>query len=129
VFVLAVEEVSMGIEVEGLDHVALAVSEHALSVRWYRELLGLERSHPEWGDAPAMVMAGNGSGLALFPAGDRPLGFLHLAFRADRARYEAAKETLTREGVAFEEQDHGTSHSIYFADPDGVRLEITTYEM
>jgi hypothetical protein len=45
----------MGIEVEGLDDIAFAVSDHALSVRWYRELLGLERSHPEWGDTPDML--------------------------------------------------------------------------
>jgi catechol 2,3-dioxygenase-like lactoylglutathione lyase family enzyme len=25
--------------------------------------------------------------------------------------------------------DHATAHSIYFADPDGHRLEITTYEL
>jgi catechol-2,3-dioxygenase len=26
-------------------------------------------------------------------------------------------------------QDHGVSHSIYFEDPDGVELELTTYEL
>jgi catechol 2,3-dioxygenase-like lactoylglutathione lyase family enzyme len=119
----------MSMELEGVDHIAFAVSDQALSIGWYRELLGLESAHPEWGDLPAMLMTPSASGLALFPAGDRRHGFLHLAFRADRQCYEAAKELLAREGVPFEEQDHGSAHSIYFADPDGVRLEVTTYEV
>ena len=26
-------------------------------------------------------------------------------------------------------EDHGVAHSLYFADPDGHRLELTTYEI
>jgi hypothetical protein len=32
-------------------------------------------------------------------------------------------------GIAFEFQDHAVSQSIYFDDPDGLRLELTTYEV
>ncbi len=28
-----------------------------------------------------------------------------------------------------ESQDHDVSHSIYFEDPDGVVVELTTYEV
>jgi len=32
-------------------------------------------------------------------------------------------------GIKFEFQDHEISHSIYFRDPDGHALEITTYDL
>jgi catechol 2,3-dioxygenase-like lactoylglutathione lyase family enzyme len=31
--------------------------------------------------------------------------------------------------IEFQFSDHGLAHSIYFEDPDGYRLELTTYEM
>ena len=37
--------------------------------------------------------------------------------------------SLRGRGIAFEFQDHGVSHSIYFQDPDGLQLELTTYEV
>ncbi len=121
----------MAFVVEGLDHVALAVSDQAASKRWYAEVLGLERAFAEeWGDMPAMMMRGSG-GIALFqarPDGGRPF-VSHVAFRVDRANFEAAQDDLRGLGISFEFQDHGASHSIYFEDPDGLRLELTTYDV
>ena len=31
--------------------------------------------------------------------------------------------------ISTEFQDHGISHSIYFQDPDGHQLELTTYDV
>jgi catechol-2,3-dioxygenase len=53
----------------------------------------------------------------------------HFAFRADRANFEAAQETFRERGIAFEFADHGICHSVYVSDPDGHRVEITTYEV
>ena len=36
---------------------------------------------------------------------------------------------LAAEGVEVQFSDHGISHSIYFDDPDGHQLELTTYEV
>jgi catechol-2,3-dioxygenase len=36
---------------------------------------------------------------------------------------------LKKRAIPFEFQDHEISHSIYFRDPDGHRIEITTYEL
>jgi len=52
----------------------------------------------------------------------------HFAFRADRANFETARRELAAKGIVVSYQDHDISHSIYFSDPDGHRLEITTYE-
>jgi catechol 2,3-dioxygenase-like lactoylglutathione lyase family enzyme len=56
------------------------------------------------------------------------VGFHHLAFRVDRENFELAQQDLRAAGIEFEFADHDVSHSIYFSDPDGVRLELTTYE-
>ncbi|HAV64611.1 MAG TPA: hypothetical protein DCY13_19870 [Verrucomicrobiales bacterium] len=75
--------------------------------------------------------------MALFPAKDRSRAmessgprFCHLAFRApNRIEFLEAQEQLRQAGVAFAFQDHEVSQSIYFRDPDGHQLEITTYDV
>jgi catechol 2,3-dioxygenase-like lactoylglutathione lyase family enzyme len=121
----------MGFSVDGLDHVALAVSDHEASERWYREVLGLKRAFvEEWGDRPAVLLARD-SGFALFaaPPGDTGPLVRHVAFRVDRANFEAAQEDLRQRGIAFEFQDHDAAQSIYLEDPDGLLLELTTYDV
>ena len=54
---------------------------------------------------------------------------LHFAMRADRKNFLAAQKELKGRGIDFEFQDHEISHSIYFRDPDGHQIEITTYEL
>jgi catechol-2,3-dioxygenase len=49
--------------------------------------------------------------------------------RADRKNFERAQQELKQRGIAFHFEDHGIAHSIYFRDPDGHELEITTYEV
>ena len=120
----------MAFRVQGLDHVALAVGDQQASESWYRDVLGLEREHADaWGDTPVALMA-EGSGLALFrAAGERAVGLRHIAFRVDRENFDLAQEDLRGRGIVFEFEDHGVSHSIYFQYPDGLRLELTTYEV
>jgi catechol 2,3-dioxygenase-like lactoylglutathione lyase family enzyme len=122
----------MSFHVQGLDHVALAVRDQQVSDGWYRDVLGLEREHADaWGDTPIALMA-HGSGLALFkapPDSNPAVGLRHIAFRVDRENFDIAQDDLRARGIAFEFQDHAVSQSIYFEDPDGLRLELTTYEV
>jgi catechol 2,3-dioxygenase-like lactoylglutathione lyase family enzyme len=125
-------------ELEGFDHVAMGVGDIERSAQWYIEVLGFERLHAgAWNGVPTFVGKGN-TGLALFPvssteksapSGHRELRLLHLAFRANRENFLAAQRELKERGIKFEFQDHEISHSIYFRDPDGHALEITTYEL
>ncbi len=124
-------------KLEGIDHVALVVTDVARSIAWYQKVLGLHRAHEEvWGTCPAIVGVGTTS-LALFqaegftptPCPRNAIAMRHLAFRATRANYERACEELEQQGIAFERQDHSISHSIYIHDPDGHEIEITTYEV
>ena len=124
--------------IAGLDHVAIAVSDLARSRRFYEQVLGLEREHEEW-DVP-IVLAAGGTGLALFHRDVHPsptlddieppaLRILHIAFRLDRAGFDEARTVLGEEGIESRFSDHGISHSLYFDDPDGHQIELTTYEV
>jgi len=125
-------------QLEGIDHIALGVRDIERSVKWYTEVLGFERLHEDmWNGVPTFIGKGN-TGIALFPASPdaksststhRELRMLHLAFRANRENFLAAQRELEKRGIGFEFQDHEISHSIYFRDPDGHQLEITTYEL
>ena len=57
------------------------------------------------------------------------LAMRHIAFRTDRKNVAAARHALTEKGLDPSFQDHGISHSIYFSDPDGHQIEITTYDL
>jgi len=125
-------------QLEGIDHVALGVRDVERSAKWYIEVLGFERFYEgAWNGVPTFIGKGN-TGIALFPASPdaqsipsthRDIRMLHLAFRANRQNFLAAQRELKKRGIEFEFQDHEISHSIYFRDPDGHQLEITTYEL
>jgi catechol 2,3-dioxygenase-like lactoylglutathione lyase family enzyme len=120
---------------QGLDHVAIAVADVERSRRFYADALGFERAHAEW-DVP-VVMAANGTGVAIFDKGLHPgegegnpeVRILHIAFRVDREGFERARNELTELGLDPRFSDHGISHSLYFDDPDGHQLELTTYDV
>lgn len=126
-------------QLEDIDHIALTVRDLARSIAFYRDVLGMERRHQDvWGDYPVFMCLGK-TGLALFPAIDagpaamrdvrRAPVMHHFAFRTDRANFQKAQETSQRRGIEFEFQYHQIEHSIYFRDPDGHEVEITTYDL
>lgn len=123
----------------GLDHVALTVKDQKRSLQWYQQVLGMERQHEEAQGAgdPIFVCAGNAC-LALFPAstpdplpvpGANVLAMRHFAFRLDRANFLRAQAALREQQIPFHFEDHTFAHSIYLSDPDGHRVELTTYEL
>jgi catechol-2,3-dioxygenase len=133
------EKVQHRMELEGIDHIALSVSDVGRSAQWYIDVLGLERRHEGmWDRIPVFVGKGS-TALALFPLQirsgsesgphrSRP-SMLHFALRANRQNFLAAREELKRRKVQVEFEDHEISHSIYFHDPDGHKIEITTSEL
>ncbi len=127
------------VRLEQLDHIALMVRDPRRSMEWYQSVLGLERRHQDvWGDDPIMMCAGS-TCVALFPlkAAKPALPpdvsatavMNHFAFRAGHAGFLEAQAELKRHGIPFDFQDHQIAHSIYFRDPDGHRLEITTCDL
>ncbi len=130
-----------GLEIEGFDHVAIAVRDLAASREWYTRVLGLERRfEDEWGDVPSVMCVATAAGdscVALFPVegearpapGRDSLVMRHFAWRVDRINFDRAQDHFRELGIEFEAADHGVAHSVYISDPDGHRIEITTYEV
>jgi catechol 2,3-dioxygenase-like lactoylglutathione lyase family enzyme len=123
---------------EGIDHVAMAVRDVEAAAQWYVDVLGFEpRYQGMWDGVPTFIGKGT-TAIALFPSREDPAGaqkerapsgMLHLAFGADAASFADAQHELKERGIKFNFQDHEISHSIYFHDPDGYELEITTYQI
>lgn len=125
----------MTFRVESIDHVEVFVRSIPEAVAWYGRVLGLKEIQ-RWDPEPVMIGAG-GTMLALFqaapgasPAGEKAspaLRWRRVAWRTDRAGFEAAQEHLRTLGIPFRGPiDHKPTASIYFSDPDGHPLEITT---
>lgn len=104
-------------------------------MEWYVSTLGFEHVFQgEWSGVPIFIRLGS-TFMALFPqkkgeqAGSRS-AVSHLAFRAATSGdFQSAQAELASKGIPFAFEDHGISHSIYFRDPDGFQLEITTYDV
>src|SRR5262245_8273012 len=124
--------------IEQLDHLALTVTDLERSIKWYQNVLGLERRHQEVWLLPVMLCAGT-TCVELFPADTKThlpapdyhqsIGLRHFAFRVKRGDFEQAKARFEEWNIPYEFEDHDISHSIYIYDPDNYRVEITTYEL
>jgi catechol 2,3-dioxygenase-like lactoylglutathione lyase family enzyme len=126
-----------------LDHVELFVPDRAKAAEWYARVLGCRpvpgtehwATHPQ---GPLMLSPdGGGTKLALFvgePQGGRPTaGFHRVAFRlggAEWLEFVAALDELGlgEKGGSARVVDHAGAWSVYFTDPYGHHLEVTTYD-
>ena len=137
------------VPIRGLHHWAFRCRDAEETRRFYEDLLGLPLVHviradrvPSTGEHCPYVhiffRMHDGSYLAFFDLGDdrasapspnTPAWVNHIALRVDSpAELEAAKRRLEAGGVAvLGVTDHHFVKSIYFFDPNGVRLELTTY--
>jgi catechol-2,3-dioxygenase len=136
------KEVAMELSSLTLDHVALPIYDAAGSLRFYTEVLGLPllsaHTGDDWGGRAWLMMIlglAGGRQLALCalrgaarPApGELPAETHHIAFAvASREVLAAWKTRLGEHQVRVTEEDHGTQLSLYFEDPNGYVLELTT---
>jgi catechol 2,3-dioxygenase-like lactoylglutathione lyase family enzyme len=130
-----------------IDHVELFVPGRHEAAAWYQRVLGLEilPEYLEWASdprGPLMISSDGGrTKLALFegdPQGARTTAGFHLV--AFRVSAEGFVEFLKRlDGLHLSDHrhravtiasvvDHEKAYSIYFSDPYGHRLEVTTYD-
>ncbi len=133
--------------VDQIDHVELFVPDRHHAAEWYGRVLGLTilPAYRRWADdprGPLMISSdGGNTKLALFegrPQGDRETAGFHLvAFRVGAAAFKRFVDRLTdlaltddrgRPVTAKSVADHAVSWSLYFCDPFGHGLELTTYE-
>lgn len=137
----------MRFQVEQIDHVELTVPDRFVAAAWYQDVLGLEvlPEYRFWADdpkGPLMIGTVNGgTKLALFEdesvGSKRTIGFHLVAFRVNGVQFlhfldlleglqlhDFQSNIVSRDDLA----DHDRAWSIYFCDPWGHELELTTYE-
>lgn len=117
----------------GLDHYAINVADLARSADWYEKILGFAILH-KW---TTTWMVGRGNikvGLFLRPDAspqpdtDSTILIQHVAFLVDGDKFANIHQALKDKGVQVEgPEDSEIAYSIFFKDPDGHALEITTY--
>jgi catechol 2,3-dioxygenase-like lactoylglutathione lyase family enzyme len=129
-----------------IDHVELYVPDRAGAAAWYAWVFGLRpmAKHAGWATpmGPLMLSADGGrTMLALFSGEPRRSEIRRsqprLAFRVDGSRF-LAFVARALEGPVYAEDgarlttlmpiDHRGAFSVYFADPWGHLLEVTTYD-
>ena len=130
-----------------IDHVELFVPDRHEAARWYQRVLGLEimAQYRRWAEdpgGPLMISSDRGdTKLALFEGDHREsgasAGFHRVAFRIDADGFVAFLRRLAKLGLKDHRDqavtsdsvvDHEQAFSIYFCDPSGHRLELTTYD-
>lgn len=115
-----------------LDHVSLNVIDRTRSIAWYRDVLGLPQLNQPAEDDEPVFLGRPGLQFGLFQAQRQSparepesSGLRHVAIVVDDL--DAAEKRLRSYAVEFRYEDHGNALSLYFDDPDGHVVELTTY--
>ena len=130
----------------GIDHLMINANRYEASVKFYSWLMpqiGYPEKHEHGGDNPGTGFYGPGGGLWLSNSAinlrsdnfdKRRVGLREIAFRADsRAQVDAvAKEVEANGGKILDApqaypQYAPNYYSVFFSDPDGLKLEVVTY--
>ena len=127
------------VETGGVDHLALICSDVEQTIDFYTDVVGMtlnkvvpNRDEPS--STHIFLDMGGGNFLAFFdfpkkgPAKTvRGVGSMHhLAMKAGQAQYANAVKRLKERGIEHDIHGDDQKGSVYFRDPDGILLEVTT---
>ncbi len=126
------------IPIQGIDHVALNVKNLDESLQFYTEILGLKITAREFQKPGIEYFLDAGTSLIglIQAASENPhhpfqqegLGANHLSFRVKASDFDATVKALENRGVkVLFVKKRPKSWSVYFLDPDGNKLEITSW--
>lgn len=126
------------IQIKGVAHFSIAVSDLETSRKFYTETLGLTLVNDA--SAYGMMFLRAGDDHVILARSDAPLRRsatdsrrAHHAFKVDAAKYDEAKAFLASMGVEiFEEEDRKkgvfVGRQFYVHDPDGSVIEFTEWD-
>jgi catechol 2,3-dioxygenase-like lactoylglutathione lyase family enzyme len=126
-----------------ISHPGISGAHTAETIRFYTEVLGMEivlrqRNLDYEPEDHILFHVGDDNFIAYFlprdegareyPQAQGGSGHMdHLAIDVEAPALDEAEARLTAEGVAFERAERGYERSIYFADPNGVTVELLAW--
>ena len=131
------------IQVQGVHHITLVGSTRQTAIHFWQGLLGMRLlfEQPNLGRPEENHLyfdPGDGCLITVFTneerqddptAHPRGVGHLeHIALRVSRATQTQVAKRLEARGIPFKAFDRGFMDSIYFSDPNGLRLELACYK-
>jgi catechol 2,3-dioxygenase-like lactoylglutathione lyase family enzyme len=131
------------IQVQGVHHTTIVGSTRASAIDFWQGLLGMpfvmeqpnlgrpEENHLYFdpGDGRLLTVFTNEERTDANRPAPREVGCVeHLAFNVSRATFQLAPGRLTERGISFLQRDRGFMDSIYFADPNGLKIELACYK-
>ena len=131
------------IQVQGVHHITLVGSTRQSAIDFWEGLLGMPLlfEQPNLGRPEEKHLyfdPGDGRLITVFTNEQRQddptehprgIGHLeHIAFTVSRAIQTQVAKRLEERGIAFKSFDRGFMDSIYFKDPNGLRLELACYK-
>lgn len=120
-------------EIQSLGHVVIKVRDQERSEAFYNGILGLPIAARMERLAMTFFSLGNHHDFAIAAIGDdaetaprNAPGLAHVAFCIGDTleQLQDAKSHLEASGLSVRPVNHGVSHSLYFADPDGNQVEV-----
>jgi catechol 2,3-dioxygenase-like lactoylglutathione lyase family enzyme len=131
------------IQVQGVHHITLVGSNRQSAIDFWQGLLGMRFlfEQPNLGKADENHLyfdPGDGRLITVFTREEvaddptphpRGVGHLeHIAFTVSRATQTQVGRRLEARGISFKSHDRGFMDSIYFSDPNGLRIELSCYK-
>lgn len=119
-------------QLEKVDHLHVYAQDKIVAQRWYEEILGFRKleKYKVWADEGGPIVVGTPNSeieLAIF-ARDGFQASSIIAFGVRGQAFLAWKTYLEQKELLAACKDHGLTWSLYFNDPDGNGLEITTHD-
>ena len=131
------------IQVQGVHHITIVGSTKQSAIDFWSGLLGMpfileqpnlgkpDENHLYFdpGDGRLLTVFTNESRDDAGRPAPREVGCVeHLAFNVSRATFTQVPARLRERGIEFLQRDRGFMDSIYFQDPNGLKLELACYK-
>ncbi len=131
------------LQVQGVHHITIVGSSRQTAVDFWQGLLGMpfvleqpnlgkpDENHLYFdpGDGRLLTVFTNESTRDAGRPAPREAGSVeHLAFNGSRASFTQVPDRLRERGIEFLQRDRGFMDSIYFQDPNGLKIELACYK-
>lgn len=113
-----------------IDHVHIYVHDLDKAEHWYQQVLGFSRDETLlfwFSQGGPLVLKNNDAAISLFLRTHQSPGHT-VAFSLDASSFSQLLHVLVTQSIPYTVSDHRVWMSVYFSDPDGNQIELTSYQ-